>query len=63
MCPIGRADGGRDGLLAAWTALSLMQRRAIVDAVADITVLPCKPTTRGFDPDGVAVQWKTRRRG
>lgn len=54
--PLEPLAGG--DIRAAWAALSLMQRRAIVDAVVDITVLPCKPTTRGFDPDGVRVEWK-----
>jgi site-specific DNA recombinase len=43
---------------AAWSQLSLMQKRAILDVVADVHVLPSKPTTRGFDPDGVRINWK-----
>ena len=42
----------------AWERLSLMQKRAILVVVADVTVLPTKPTTRGFDPDGVRIDWK-----
>ena len=41
-----------------WAQLSLMQKRAILDTVADVTVLPSTPTTRGFDPDGVRIDWK-----
>jgi site-specific DNA recombinase len=54
--PLEPLAGG--DIRAAWAALSLMQKRAIVDAVVDVTVLPTKPTTRGFDKDGVAVEWK-----
>ena len=43
---------------AAWEKLSLAQKRAILDAVADVTVLPTRPTTRGFDPAGVRIDWK-----
>ena len=42
----------------AWDQLSLMSKRAILNVVADVTVLPSKPTTRGFDPDGVEITWK-----
>jgi len=41
-----------------WTGLALMQKRAILDVIADVTVLPTKPTIRGFDPDGVRIDWK-----
>jgi DNA invertase Pin-like site-specific DNA recombinase len=44
---------------AAWGNLSLVQKRGILDVVCDVTVLPTKPTTRGFDPDGVQIDWKT----
>lgn len=47
---------------AAWDKLPLMGKRAILDAVADVTVLPAKPTTRGFDPDGVRIEWKVSDR-
>lgn len=43
---------------AAWKNLSLAQKRGILQAVADVTVLPTKPTTRGFDPGGVRIDWK-----
>jgi hypothetical protein len=43
---------------AAWAELSLMSKRAILDVVADVTVQPSKPTIRGFDPDGVRIDWK-----
>jgi DNA invertase Pin-like site-specific DNA recombinase len=43
---------------AAWQRLSLAQKRAVLDVVADVHVLPTKPTTRGFDIDGVGINWK-----
>lgn len=42
-------------ITAAWSKLSLAQKRAILAVVADVHVLPTKPTTRGFDPDGVRI--------
>ena len=37
---------------------ALARKRAILDEVADVRVLPTTPTTRGFDPDGVRIDWK-----
>ena len=45
-------------ITAAWSQRSLPQKRAILQVVADVHVLPTKPTTRGFDPDGVRIDWK-----
>ena len=42
---------------AVWAGLSLMSKRAILDVVADVTVLPSKPTTRGFDPEDNGLRW------
>jgi hypothetical protein len=41
-----------------WAQLSLAQRRTILEVVADVRVLPTKPTTRGFDPARVQINWK-----
>lgn len=49
------ADGNIE---AAWGKLSLAQKRAILDAICDVTVLPTTPTTRGFDPAGLRIDWK-----
>ena len=54
--PLEPLAGG--DIAAVWGGLSLARRRAILDAVADVHVLPTKPTTRGFDPDGVRIDWK-----
>jgi DNA invertase Pin-like site-specific DNA recombinase len=45
-------------IAAAWATLPLAQRRAILDVVCDVRVLPATPTTRGFNPDGVRIEWK-----
>ena len=54
--PLEPLAGG--DIAKTWAKLSLMQKRAILDVVADVTVLPSTPTTRGFDPAGVRVDWK-----
>ena len=41
-----------------WAALPLARKRAILGVIADVHVLPTTPTTRGFDPDGVRIEWK-----
>ena len=45
-------------IAAAWAQLPLTSRRAILQVIADVHVLPTKPTTRGFDPAGVRIDWK-----
>jgi DNA invertase Pin-like site-specific DNA recombinase len=54
--PLEPLAGGN--IEAAWENLSLMQKRAILDVVADVYVLPTTQTRRGFDPDGVRIEWK-----
>jgi hypothetical protein len=56
--PLEPLAGG--GIAAAWKQLSLAQKRAILDVVADVTVLPTAATRnrRGFDPDSVRIDWK-----
>ena len=54
--PLEPLAGG--DIAKTWAKLSLMQKRAILDVAADVTVLPSTPTTRGFDPAGVRVDWK-----
>jgi len=43
---------------AVWQQLWLVAKRAILEAVADVHVLPTKRTTRGFDPNGVRIDRK-----
>jgi hypothetical protein len=54
--PLEPLAGGN--IEAAWEKLSLMQKRAILDVVADIHVLPTKASVKGFNPDGVRIDWK-----
>jgi site-specific DNA recombinase len=58
--PLEPLAGGN--IEAAWKQLTLAQKRAILDAVADVTVLPTAATRnrRGFDPDSVQIGWKVR---
>jgi hypothetical protein len=35
-----------------------MQKRAILEVVADVHVLPTKASIKGFNPDGVRIDWK-----
>lgn len=51
--PLANGDIG-----AAWAALPLAQKRAILEAVCDVTVLPTMRTRRSFNPDGVRIDWK-----
>ena len=54
--PLEPLAGGN--IAAVWEKLSLMQKRAILEVVADVYVLPTRQTRRGFDPDGVRIDWK-----
>jgi site-specific DNA recombinase len=54
--PLEPLAGGN--IEATWENLSLMQKRAILESVCDVTVLPTKRSTRGFDPGGVRLDWK-----
>jgi DNA invertase Pin-like site-specific DNA recombinase len=49
------ADGDITGL---WATLSMAQKRAALQVLADVHVLPTKPTVRGFNPGGVRIDWK-----
>jgi site-specific DNA recombinase len=54
--PLEPLAGGDIG--AVWEKVALAQKRAILDAVCDVRVLPTRLTRRGFDPDGVQIDWK-----
>ena len=54
--PLEPLAGGDIGKL--WSSLSLARKRAIVDKIADVYVLPTRPTTRGFDDTAVQIDWK-----
>jgi hypothetical protein len=42
--------------------MNLDERREIISACVDrVTILRAKPGTAGFDPDRVAITWRTGR--
>lgn len=43
---------------ALWQSLTLGQRRAIVDYLADVEIVPLGRGVKGFSPDGVRITWK-----
>ncbi|HMI75648.1 MAG TPA: hypothetical protein VK495_13150, partial [Steroidobacteraceae bacterium] len=42
---------------AVWMGLDLLQQRAVILALADVTILP-QGKGASFDPDAIAVTWK-----
>lgn len=42
---------------AIWEKLPLDRKRAVIDVLLDITVLPARKGGRGFDPESVKVDW------
>jgi hypothetical protein len=38
--------------------LEQIQTRAILEVVADVYVLPTKPSVKGFNRNGVRIDWK-----
>jgi len=43
---------------AAWQALDVVQRAAVVDTLAEVTVLPGARGRAAFDPASVRIEWK-----
>ena len=43
---------------AAWAAMSMSQRRAVVDSLAKVTVYPPGRGRRVFDPATVKIDWR-----
>lgn len=50
---------GVDDVRAGWEALPLGRKRAVVDALLVVTVLPTRPGQRGFDPTSVRITPRT----
>ena len=50
---------GVDDVRAAWDALPLGRRRAIVDLLMTIRVLRARQGARTFDPESIAIEWRT----
>ena len=61
--PLAGLVGPDVDVLAAWRRLDLGRRRAVLDTVMVVTVLPWTgrrgPGGSRFDPDGVAIEWRT----
>ena len=50
---------GAGDVRAAWEAASTDQRRAVIDALCTVTLLPSPRTgPRHFDPSTVRIDWK-----
>lgn len=52
------ADAAGPGARAAWEASPLEQKRNIIRALCDVTVLPSGPGVK-FDPDQVKIEWRS----
>jgi DNA invertase Pin-like site-specific DNA recombinase len=49
---------GGDNISALWSKLSMAQKRAALNVLADVHVLPTPASVRGFNPAGVRIDWK-----
>lgn len=49
---------GADNMEAAWLALPLTRRRAVVDLLLAVTVNRTAPGARDFDPDAIDLSWR-----
>jgi hypothetical protein len=47
-----------EDLVAAWQALSLGRKRAVIDVLMTVTIHPAGPGRRAFDPTTVKIDWK-----
>lgn len=47
-----------DKLYERWEAMSPAQRAQAIDEIAVVTVLPCPPGRRRFDPAHISIDWK-----
>ena len=52
------ALAGQDNSTTGWQALDLSQRRAVLDLLMTVTMLPARNRGGTFDPDGVKIPWK-----
>jgi hypothetical protein len=50
---------GRDNAAEVWAGLPLPRRRAVIDLLIDVRIVPARRGARSFDPETVAVVWKT----
>jgi len=49
---------GREDAASAWAVLSLARRRAVVDLLMTVRVLPARQGARSFDPATIEITWK-----
>lgn len=52
---------GNDRAGEVWSTLSLTRRRAVVDLLLQTRVMPARPGAREFDPECIAIEWKSAR--
>lgn len=57
--PVAALAGAVD-VSAVWQALPLSQRRGVVEALVDVTILPSGKGVR-FDPEQVQIEWRVTR--
>ena len=50
---LGAAD-----VRAVWDSLPLARRRAVVDLLVEVRIVPSRPGTRTFDPHSVEIAWR-----
>jgi site-specific DNA recombinase len=49
---------GRDDVAKVWAGLDLGRKRAVIDCLMTIVVLPAVKRGKGFDPERVGIEWK-----
>lgn len=49
---------GASDVRVVWDGLPLTRRRAIVDLLVEVRILPSRPGTRSFDPRSVEIVWR-----
>ncbi len=49
---------GAEDVRRAWEDLALERKRAAVDALLTVTLLPSGRRGNGFDPEHVEIRWK-----
>jgi site-specific DNA recombinase len=53
---LGFADAA--DVTQAWQAASVSRRKAVIDTLMTVTLLPTGRGMKTFDPDTVKIQWK-----
>jgi hypothetical protein len=50
---------GADDVRALWESFDVHQRRAVMQELLEVVIMPTKSKGPTFDPDSVQVQWKS----